>query len=849
MKTKNKKKKRRLKNIVAVFLLVALIFPSNSMAYFGHLDLVPLEMDSIGGWGEGDVPWFFAEGVIDGAMSGVSELTGGLTGSFGGGGGGGGGGIDLAGGFGGAFEGLFGGEMSLESPSFADLADNIGKMIHMPLNFGDWLHKKQQIPEVAIYIDNPNIKEGDWVTARAVTRGFVDQDDLYYTWSLLRDGSTDIDEGKKVAMGMIARGEFDPELFEIDYTEETDDDGFFATIGGTRGVGAQEGEDAGGEGPVPLLEDSEGNEYKFWWMEDSEKISRCYKFNLHKGEFHTKECKHEFYDCDGETGDGEFNLEEEKCWETDPTSNNTDAYGVGGLTDSGDEQIDEADVSGWRQDSLTWKYKEGDRVGVVVEGTSELPIIESKLSNYYRIMWAYMGVCDETKYDLFSHDDCDDEEDLGFPYFETVPVAQAGKEKMHVELEMTPEKPLINTVDADFTDTVIVEAKIKNDIPPDKIHYKWRVIDGDEVEYGDELLKDYQEGFGLSKVFFKPEESLLGGANMKDFEVIVLATYREAGEPEVSLGKAKALLTVKKTDLKVKIRKAEPSGDDSWTPGEIICEEGLLIPLCPLVPNMAYFAEVEGDVGEELNWFLNGEQVIGKSLIRAGGAASKSLLFPITAAENTINQISVSGKTGEGLMVNAGRLFFPMTPRMIFDAGDGAVESFLATGRAASNFFGGEIGGEVTLNGKIFPPHAEVEVDWIWQGEKIDAEMLGSIPGIPISGINGNAITFDLSKNIKPGQMLAPTVNVRTIFDEDHFKPLNNNFGISTPNLISSVTPNISAMGSFSGIFAENEVGVKQYLASTAENAPMYIVFAIKLALAIVLLWSVLFGFSYVVRF
>ena len=109
---------------------------------------------------------------------------------------------------------------------------------------------------------------------------------------------------------------------------------------------------------------------------DTDEISRCYKHQFgekfgsgsdpYAGMDFIIRCQHQFADCGGTTGDGEFGLAEERCWNTDPGNPDTD----------GDGTPDEADVAGLNQQQFTWTYREGDRVGVIVEGTSMIPINE-----------------------------------------------------------------------------------------------------------------------------------------------------------------------------------------------------------------------------------------------------------------------------------------------------------------------------------------------------------------------------------------------------------------------------------------------------------------------------------------
>lgn len=72
-------------------------------------------------------------------------------------------------------------------------------------------------------------------------------------------------------------------------------------------------------------------------------------------------CSHQFAEGGGtDTGDGTFNLEDEIFWGTDPNNPNT----------SGNGNLDEANVAGLGRNELTWRYLPGDKVGVIIEGSS-----------------------------------------------------------------------------------------------------------------------------------------------------------------------------------------------------------------------------------------------------------------------------------------------------------------------------------------------------------------------------------------------------------------------------------------------------------------------------------------------
>lgn len=89
-------------------------------------------------------------------------------------------------------------------------------------------------------------------------------------------------------------------------------------------------------------------------------------------------CSHLFAKIPGfQSGDGEFTTAEEEQWQTDPADADT--------ADNGNK--DEANVVGLGRDSFTWNYGRGDKVGVVVEGTSMIGTKYADSTNM--VMWAF----------------------------------------------------------------------------------------------------------------------------------------------------------------------------------------------------------------------------------------------------------------------------------------------------------------------------------------------------------------------------------------------------------------------------------------------------------------------------
>ncbi len=214
--------------------------------------------------------------------------------------------------------------------------------------------QKKIPPQVMLTFNPSNPVPGEKVTAVAKPMYFMsDLTKMYYTWyikhaddnrDLNGDGDEDVEDYKIEAARIIASNDFEwdkPDTYDTD----TDDDGYRAIMGG---------------------EEQRG------------KADHCYIHNPKTGdEYELSGCDHLFPNAPGEeTGDGVFGKDEERFWRTDPTNSDTAATG----------NLDEATVSGLGVTEFTWNYREGDKVGVAVEGISVEPTHYKDAS--YKIMWA-----------------------------------------------------------------------------------------------------------------------------------------------------------------------------------------------------------------------------------------------------------------------------------------------------------------------------------------------------------------------------------------------------------------------------------------------------------------------------
>ncbi len=211
------------------------------------------------------------------------------------------------------------------------------------------LGNKKQNPQVMVTFNPTNPNPGEKVTATAEPMYFGNSgESLYYTWYLKHRGEENTEENLDTVFKVRAA-----KIIASDGNEKVgdgeDNDGYKAFFGGhdQQGKGIETG-------------------------------NHCFFYDVDKGaEYEFPECEHLFPNIgDFETGDGEFGEEEEKLWETDPA--NPDTAGLG--------NSDEANVAGLGVKSFTWTYREGDQVGVAIEGVSYIPTAYE--DSTYKIMWA-----------------------------------------------------------------------------------------------------------------------------------------------------------------------------------------------------------------------------------------------------------------------------------------------------------------------------------------------------------------------------------------------------------------------------------------------------------------------------
>lgn len=862
-----------------------------------------------------------------------------------------------------------GGDEELTMPTLDDILGDVEERYAMDPNALRRSRHKEIAPAVEIFFDSTSPKEGEKVTATALPTNFKNSNEnLYYTWFILHEKGTDIEEAKREAMGIVARGSFDPELFGIDYIKDGgDDDGFRAPIGGGDGVGAQE---AGGD----TLGDYENDHFldpASKEVVNSGKITRCYRHNFggvsdgdsgdvgltegFSGKDMIVRCSHKFpkaenvsdltinYENGGsktficndghKIGDGEFGRNEEACWRLNPKNPDTDGDGIN----------DEADVAGLAQTQFTWTYQEGDRVGVVIEGTSNIPINEdnttgtpedegdergmkftlndiggddgelmdefidgheedtSGLTSYHKIVWAGLGICSRKEKGDLEDDDCDDSEDYGLTFLKLKDVYEKGGDLLAADLIKNPENPQFDVLQEEYSDLVNITAGIKDkEINKNFVYFDWEIYKcmeednscfdlnakmeritsgcgeaetlGDCAEYDDEKALEsnsYAEGIGQDKITFRPLANLM--EQEREYFKIILKTKEYKSSEEYSL--SDIIFSVVKNNAKIQFFKLNKQVDGKLGFSEAedeICTKGIYKDVCPVYPFQVIavkssFSETEDDEVEGHVWqinrfslnpplkcseyFGNFEDENGKE--RAICEREDLAIFPVIGGDLSLSSITANIKKGNSSNLISERIYSINQPlaKIISTDLETAWPFVKHDSSESDKVFQAEAGSTVFFKAKIIPDYLDLEdvkLTWLYNGEEVDEKFIEKNEELELE-LEDNIISLKMSENFSSS--ISITSRIEKNFNIDDIQLLSEGWNIlSTTNLSKDSTVTVKRWVSDEEKVEEESASLKLFLASTIRNIPEHLLFVMRLAIILILILTVVFGFSYLLE-
>jgi hypothetical protein len=254
--------------------------------------------------------------------------------------------------------------------------------------------QKMNPPHLMLTFEPTNPVPGQKVTVTATPTYFMnDTKNLYFTWYLKNakctdktsdgdnykynsdcdfndDGKVNIEDYKIKAMRMIASNDFD--YANNAYDKQTTSNNGYKASGG--------GDDQKGKSTHCYFHDTAtGNEYEIDQANcGSSQNGHLFAQPPSNGSYHA-------------TGSGTFSIDDEKFWHTNPNADDT----------AGTGNNDGANVAGLGENTFTFNYAQGDKVGVVVEGISSVPTQYSDAS--YKTMWAFTkNTCNNLKTGLSS---------------------------------------------------------------------------------------------------------------------------------------------------------------------------------------------------------------------------------------------------------------------------------------------------------------------------------------------------------------------------------------------------------------------------------------------------------------
>lgn len=368
--------------------------------------------------------------------------------------------------------------VALDFPSADSIASAIEQRYHLDpaviRRYGESFNvseNKGNAPEVTIAFSPSDPKDGQKLSAKAFPTYFsnASESQLYYTWYLKRngcelggssgqasycdsdnDGSVTVNDWKVAASRILATDNADSNGFK--YDTDDDNDGYKAHFGGE------------------LVVDTK----KDW----------CYMHDPVSGHFYElPACVHLFPELNGsQVGgtDGTFGLSDEKAWGTNPHDPDT----------SGNGNKDEANAVGLGRDTFKWNYQTGDKVGVLVEGSSMVATKHDDATmmvqwgfsknkkcpiknpgSYIETVHGYPVTFLTTSLTKGDIDDC-----LEMNLVDPMDSESGSSKKLELSVSATPDNPVNDKTEGIGGDMVTATASVDNSSKsPEEITYSWTV--------------------------------------------------------------------------------------------------------------------------------------------------------------------------------------------------------------------------------------------------------------------------------------------------------------------------------------------------------------------------------------
>ncbi len=597
------------------------------------------------------------------------------------------------------------------------------------------------------------------------------------------------------------------------------------------------------------------------------------------------DCQHLFPEMPGfKSGDGVYGKAEEVAWGSDPSDPDTANNG----------NKDEANLVGLGQSSLTWSYSSGDRIGVVVEGTSMLPTKHDDASTM--IMWA------------FSKKDCPVSlaENRG-AYYENIkgyqvniPTAEMNLDKclernlvdpaqggqstnLDVSVEVTPNTPINDETVDKAGDLVVAQASVSNNSNTvTDMLFDWSVemSNNEQFRNGGGLLAsnitaDLQtrgvlgnaKGIALDALRLKldfpntgtdlfgghPLSSyLLGGVSYLRFTAKVSENFTSG---VVRKGKSDVVLKFNSSGKKITAYKAVPTlvGGVMRVAlpaalGSSICNiDPVDRSTCRVIKNEIIGLRIDPAGLSNFNWLINGAPLLcskgGVSPNCRDGEQTNVNFFPITGNVGDSYTVTVTANdVTSAQTVTLSRTFHIIEPSLFIEAFDKTIArpKFLGqytdlTGTATDCTAGVCNDYSETVFQAFSGDSLKFRATFLPSFVGLGATRQWSLDGVAVTESAPSEITFIASKPASDMYNLALSATV--VQPNDTRRALLDTWGISqldSPEL--HLIANSQVEMQESGFSKGPLSGSRKYLAAIASYIPASIMFSFRIMLSVALI-------------
>ncbi len=384
-------------------------------------------------------------------------------------------------------------------------------------------------------------------------------------------------------------------------------------------------------------------------------------------------CEHLFPDTNGNgtVGDGEYGLDEEEFWGTNPHDPST----------AGNDQKDEENLAGVGKDKFTWTYLPGDQVGVIVEGIALYPTKHDDSSS--KIMWALPNNVfekdgDDECFIAHEHGNKTGGDDGENKYTEEVKGYDVEINYASTNINGCLKYNLIDPMKGGQPDNMetVITYNPKNPNKGDKIslvadtanggenrsqlYYRWSVYGSDKqsLDMEDWVELSADAGFRSANGI-----SLLEGLgldtfemSLQDFEYKYLRVFVEI-EEYYSFGESQDTTRTGKSDVIIQVGEMSDNELSLRTAdGADICAEGV----CQVIGGQVVEASLDQSGLRNFKWtlngkpinYLNGDEVAQGNMIRFPILGNPGDRYVLEVVANDTAPIGEEGNQGNKVILN-----------------------------------------------------------------------------------------------------------------------------------------------------------------------------------------------------